>query len=364
MRSIVVRTPCGARRRAPVSRAPAALACLLGITACAGADATSPQLLDPGEPVLARTENPRDPDGLGTRMVWDGPFQHPESIVHDPWTHTYLVSNLGELVSEDLGALDGNGYVTEITADGVVVEARLVESGYYDGNPSYPWFDLHSPTGILIVGDEEPRDVVVVDRDAVKAFNRYDGNLVWSTPYPAGAAFPNDICRDRDGTLYVTDTGADRLYALERGAAAMEIVAAGGLLHGPNGCVVRSNAVFVANYGAAEGEIVEVRPGSKPGRPARMTLQATLGDHLDGLWWFAGRWFATSWDLPFDPESGGDVWRTSSGGSQVTKVTVEPMQTPADATVDYTRHYPRLLVPSLFGNVILVQPLTNPQTTR
>jgi len=137
-----------------------------------------------------------------------------EAVVFDPARDVYFVSN----VNGDPGLKDGNGFITRITADGVVDSLHFIQGGRSG-------VTLNSPMGSRIQGDT----LWVLDVDALRGFDARSGAPLTSIDLgPAGAGFLNDLAIGPDGDFYITDTGVrwakgkldhtapDRIYHVDR----------------------------------------------------------------------------------------------------------------------------------------------------
>jgi hypothetical protein len=132
-----------------------------------------------------------------------------EALSFDPAHDVYFVSN----VNGDPGVKDGNGFITRITADGVVDSLHFIQGGR--GGVS-----LSAPMGSRVQGDT----LWVLDIDALRGFNTGTGAPVASIDLsPVHPLFLNDVTIGPDGDFYITDTGVakthtgpDRIYHIDR----------------------------------------------------------------------------------------------------------------------------------------------------
>lgn len=137
---------------------------------------------------------PRSPDDP---IVVEG-FLAPESMRFDPGQGIWFVGNW----NGQPNALDDNGMISRVRADGTLDSLEFIAGGRNG-------VTLHAPRGMTIVGDT----LWVADADAIRGFHRRTGQLIAAvdmTRWDPG--FLNDIAADDSGTLYVTDTGRDRIY--------------------------------------------------------------------------------------------------------------------------------------------------------
>lgn len=125
-------------------------------------------------------------------------FSGPESVRFDAQQGVWFVGNWNGPAS----ATDNNGMISVVRADGTLDTLDFI-SGGRDGAT------LHAPRGMTIVGDT----LWVTDVDAIRGFHRRTGEFLAAvdmTRWEPG--FLNDIAADDSGTLYVTDTGRNRIY--------------------------------------------------------------------------------------------------------------------------------------------------------
>jgi len=185
------------------------------------------------------------PDSVGTATRPDsarpiatpGGFTEPEAVRYDPDQDVYFVSNWGK---GDTDAKDNNGFISRMTADGVVERLQFIAGGASGAT-------LHSPRGMTIVGDT----LWVVDADAVRAFNRRTGAPLATANFSAyRLGFLNDIAAGPDA-LYVTDTGTDHIYRIAGGKVTVALQDSA--LGNPNGITWDSGGrrFIVVPYGGA-----------------------------------------------------------------------------------------------------------------
>ncbi|MBO6523730.1 MAG: hypothetical protein JJ971_07900 [Balneolaceae bacterium] len=124
-------------------------------------------------------------------------FDGPEAVRYDEELDVYFVSCF---VGSTSG--DANGYVSRVSSNGVIEELRFMT-----GTEEYP-FD--AGRGMYITGDT----LWVADHSGVHYFNKKSGDhlgFVDFSDFETG--FINDIV-EKDGDLYVTDTGQRKLYRI------------------------------------------------------------------------------------------------------------------------------------------------------
>ena len=151
--------------------------------------------------------------GGGPIAVVDG-LKSSEAVVFDPARDVYFVSN----INGEPGVKDGNGFITRITANGVVDSLHFIQGGRNG-------VTLNAPMGSRIQGDT----LWVLDVDVLRGFDARTGKPTAAINLaPAGAGFLNDLTAGPDGDFYITDTGVrmvkgnldhvapDRIYHVDR----------------------------------------------------------------------------------------------------------------------------------------------------
>jgi len=120
-------------------------------------------------------------------------LSHPEALSFDPAQNVYFVSN----VNGAPGVKDGNGFISRITADGVMDSLHFIQGGRDS-------VQLDAPMGSRVQGDT----LWVVDVDKLRGFNTRTGKPVVTVDLsPLKALFLNDLAIDSTGEFYITDTG-------------------------------------------------------------------------------------------------------------------------------------------------------------
>ena len=165
-------------------------------------------------------------------------FALPESVLWDPGTGLFYVSNMGV----DPMAKDGDGTIATVDPSGALVDMAFATG-------------LDSPKGMGI----REGMLYVSDMDVVKAIDLATGEVA-ATYAGEGIVFLNDIAVGSDGTVYVSDTFGNAVFRVEGDALALVargegLMGANGLLPGPEG------TLLVANLGDASGGFENIVPG-------------------------------------------------------------------------------------------------------
>jgi hypothetical protein len=186
------------------------------------------------------------------RVVAITGFDGPEAVRYDSIGDTWFVANFA---GEAEG--DANGFISRVTAEGVIDSLRFMT-----GTATAP---LHGPRGMYLQGDT----LWVADALGVHGFHRTTGRQVAFHDFAAHKpGFLNDVVTGTDGALYVTDTGASRIYRVAQGVITVAVDADNrlGALNG----ITRDGTTgrfLVAGWGAegkvrswdlASGEVTDV----------------------------------------------------------------------------------------------------------
>ena len=169
--------------------------------------------------------------------AWRTPgFSVPESVVFDDANQRLIVSNI---VGEATEA-DGNGTLSLVGLDGAILEAAWVSG-------------LDAPKGSAIVDGK----LYVADLSNLRIVDLASGAL--ETVAVEGATFLNDVTADSTGTVYVTDTFANRIYRYADGVA--ELFVEDAALQSPNGILADGGALIVASFGTLAEKPEDMVPG-------------------------------------------------------------------------------------------------------
>jgi len=262
-------------------------------------------------------------------------FSTPESVLHDPTSDVYLVSNINGAPLDK----DGNGFISRVSPDGEVLDLHWID-GAADG------VTLNAPKGMAI----QDGTLYVADIDCLRLFDSETGAHKDDICLEH-ATFLNDVAPGGNGTVFFTDmgmkagpedlepAGSDAVYRLiddDRVVAVKKDAAMGG----PNGIAVGSLGIMVVTMGS--GEVFRLTADGD-----RTNVMPKSQRQLDGIEMLPdGGFLMSSW---------GDrcVYRIGGDG-KVSKV-VTDVDGPADIGYDATRN--RVLVPLFNGNEVRVHPL-------
>jgi hypothetical protein len=159
-----------------------------------------------------------------------GDFQSPESAFYDAATNAIFVSSINGAID----AKDGNGYISRISGDGKMVNAKWVTG-------------LNGPKGLRGLGGT----LWAADIDEVVAIDIASGKVLSKTPVP-GATFLNDLATAPDGSVFVSDSFGSRIYVVKDGKASTFVEGAE-LVETANGLLVDGSRLILGTIGPAGG---------------------------------------------------------------------------------------------------------------
>lgn len=136
---------------------------------------------------------------------------------------------------------DGNGRIVKLGGDGHVVSATWVTG-------------LNAPKGLR----SHDGTLWTADLDEVVGIDIASGSIT-SRVRIEGAQFLNDVATGPDGTVYVSDMMANRIYAVRDGNAT--VFAEGEQLEWPNGLLVDGNRLIVGGWGRPKPDFSTDVPG-------------------------------------------------------------------------------------------------------
>jgi len=164
-------------------------------------------------------------------------FAAPESAYYDAASNAVFVSSINGQILEK----DGNGYISRLTPAGVVVSEKWATG-------------LHAPKGLRSAGGV----LYASDIDEVVGVEIASGKVV-SRVKIDGAQFLNDLATAPDGTVYVSDSAALKIFEVRNGKASV-FVEGGDVVEQPNGLLVDGPRLILGTIGPAP------QPGAAAGR--------------------------------------------------------------------------------------------------
>jgi sugar lactone lactonase YvrE len=293
------------------------------------AAAPTPPPAAPAATAAAPATPPEPTPPTAAWRVTEG-IQTPESVLYDAAADRYLVSNINGSTTD----VDNNGYITEISGDGKVTKAKLVEGGA--GKTK-----LDAPKGLALAGNV----LYVSDITVVRKFDAKTGAPKGEIPIK-DSTFLNDLALAPDGRLFVSDsgikpgangafdpTGTDAVYVIDK-AGKVKPLAKSKDLGGPNGLLWTEKGVLAGTFNSDELYRLNAE-----GAKEEVTKIPTGG--LDGIVAAGDSLLVTSW-------KGSTIYRGKLGGKF--EPVIQGVKGPADIGFDTKRS--RVLVPRFVDNAV------------
>jgi hypothetical protein len=177
--------------------------------------------------VIAQAPTAGTPAQAAASAVWtvtEG-MDSPESAYFDPLSGFVFVSQIGGQAADR----DGNGRISKLTVDGKLIAADWVKG-------------LNAPKGLR----SHRGTLFAADLDEIVAIEIASGSIT-SRIKIEGAQFLNDLATAPDGTIYTSDSFANRIYIIKDGKPSIFFEGDGILL--PNGVLVDGPRLIVASDG-------------------------------------------------------------------------------------------------------------------
>lgn len=165
-------------------------------------------------------------------------FSHPESVVQDKTDGVLYISNIGE-------GEPGDGFISKVTKDGEIVELEWI-------------IGLNDPKGLLVKNGT----LYVTDVTEVVEMNIEAGEIIRRIPVK-GAVSLNDITIDRQGTLFISDSGASGIYKMDSSGEISQWLKSEELEYS-NGLLAVDDKIYVAAWGREKpGNLLKVNRKTK-----------------------------------------------------------------------------------------------------
>jgi hypothetical protein len=161
----------------------------------------------------------------------------PESIYVDP-ASGFIFSS--QIVGQPADR-DGNGRIAKLNGDGTMIKPDWVTGLNAPKG-------LRSHEGMLWTADLDELVGIDIATGEIKSRVKIDG-----------AQFLNDIAIGADGTIYVTDMMASRIYAVQGGKPS--VFTEGEAMEWPNGVLLDGDRLIVGGWGKPEADFTTKVPG-------------------------------------------------------------------------------------------------------
>jgi len=158
------------------------------------------------------------------KEVWqtDAKLQTPESVLYYPKDNILFVSNIAGSPT----GKDNTGFISKVDLEGNIVDLKWVEG-------------ISAPKGMAVNNGKlyvsNIDELVEIDIKKNEIINRYPA---------AGAKFLNDVAVDRNGNVYVSDMGTNKIWYLHSGLFEIWFDTD---LQNPNGLYAEKDNLLVGN---------------------------------------------------------------------------------------------------------------------
>lgn len=250
--------------------------------------------------------------------VWetDTTLRTPESVLYDDRNAVLYVANIDGKADE----LDGSGFISRVSLDGKIENLRWTSG-------------LNAPKGMGLFKNR----LYVTDVYRLVAINTTTGQAEKTWDAVGKGAFLNDVTVDKNGTVYVSDSRADKIYRLKDDK--WEVWLEGEQLNKPNGLLaVGKDRLMV---GATKlGALRALDVNTQTMMTIADGMAVTDGIAPEGK----GNYFVSDWN--------GQVFYVGADGTRT-----QLLDTRADkvnaADIEYVARKRLLVVPTFFKNKLV-----------
>jgi sugar lactone lactonase YvrE len=238
----------------------------------------------------------------------------PESVIFDKSRDVIYVSNM----NLEPRLKDGNGFISRLDNNGKILDLHWIDG-------------LSSPKGLAILRDT----LFAADVDEIVAMDINSGRIIKKIPVPGGKMI-NDITSAPDGTLYITDTDANKIYHYS-GGKVIDWLAEG--LSGPNGLLLDGERMLIASQGSNDYASADLNTKDK------IILTENI-NHADGIAFtgIPGYYFVSDWN--------GIIYMVNPDYSKVTLLNTTDTQSNT-ADLAYDPEINLLIVPTFYKNCVV-----------
>ncbi len=182
------------------------------------------------------SESARQVPAIKPWVLTEG-MENPESAYVDAESGFLFVSQVAGGAADK----DGNGRISKLTPGG-----KLLAAAWISG--------LNAPKGLR----SHEGTLWTADIDRIIGIDIASGAVVRRVTVE-GAKFLNDVACGPDGTVYVSDMTASRIYQLKEGK--VSVLAEGEELEYPNGLLYENGSLVVGGWGKPEADFTTKIPG-------------------------------------------------------------------------------------------------------
>jgi hypothetical protein len=247
--------------------------------------------------------------------IWetDTIFKTPESVLYDKENDLLYVANIGNVPPTNK---DSDGFISKLSTSGELIELNWIT-------------DLHAAKGMGKIGNRlfvtNIDEVVEIDIRAGIIINRFAVD---------SAIFLNDITVADDSTIFISDTGTNKIHTLKNGAVSTWLQSE--KLGNPNGLLYQENKLMLATYGSNEYSAIDMNTKA-------LTLLADSLQGGDGVVAYGEDYIVSGWN--------GVVFHITSTGTKT--LLIDTKADPKNAAdIEIISETKIVLVPTFFGNTV------------
>ncbi|HEY2349315.1 MAG TPA: hypothetical protein VGH64_09875 [Puia sp.] len=262
-------------------------------------------------------------------------FESPESVIKSG--DRLFVSNIGGTKADPM-ALDSNGFISELSADGKVIHQKF-QKGI-----------LNAPKGLAVVKDV----VYVADVNRVVGFNVRSGEQVFEAGIPS-AKFLNDLCKVDDKHVCVSETMSGQVLLVDLTDKSIRFL---GSVEGANGVTYdeKTGTLYAVGMGPNMSGGKLYRKNLKNTDTVFTVLENSPTGIFDGLEMYDNTHLIASDWISFSSQKGRLIIYDLN--NHTTK-TIEVDSGPADITYDPSSH--TLFIPRMMVNSLVIEDIRNLQ---
>jgi len=235
----------------------------------------------------------------------------PEAVVFDRQREILYVSNYFR---------GGNEFISRVKLDGEIADLEWVAG-------------LNRPTGLCLRGDK----LLVVERASLVEIDIPTGQIENRFPFPQ-PGFPNDVCGDERGNVFVSDTRRSVIYRCHGGE--IEVWLEEETISDPNGLCLAGEKLLVGNSG--DGTIKQVDLAT---REVSNLVELGPGSVMDGIRSDGGGNFIIS-------DFNGRVFRVTPAGVKTLLLDSTAPQTYC-ADLEFIPEQGLLIIPTLYDSRLI-----------
>ena len=261
---------------------------------------------------------PAAPKSMKLVKAWetDTTLRVPESVLFDGKSTLYVANIDGEA-----DALDGAGFISKVSLDG-----KIENLHWADG--------LNAPKGMGIYKNKlyvtDVYRLVVINLATGQAEKTYDSMA-------QKGAFLNDVTVAKNGTVYVSDSRADKIYRLQ--ADKWTLWMDGAQLNNPNGVLaVGKDRLMIGSTKIGALRAVDLATKTMTTIADGMAVtDGIVSDGRDG-------YFVSDWN--------GQVFHVNGGGEKQQLLDTRKEKV-SSADIEYVQKKKLLIVPTFFSNKLV-----------